>query len=327
MMALSLFLTNRRMKVLCVVIIVATTGVSAFLHNDHHLRILNAALFTKEPMLGEVAPHTAIEINSSTRKTLMTSLSTPTTTSRSATVQLFMTPLNGIVHLYSYASSNYYLATQAATMSLFSGAGDFLAQTLERRTSNNRMMKLNSNNKNTIIPHDWRRTRRFLMKGIGCGLIWTAWYQIAELWSHGLTNAVMASFTATMSKQSVYRLEAVVYTLFSIALEQFVGSPIIFALWDIPLLSYLHGTPVAKLPGEVRKKLLPLLIANAKLWTVVNILIYNVPLQFRVAALSCADLVWQTILSTQLASPTATDDDDQSCIQAGDEETGLPLVV
>jgi hypothetical protein len=321
------------MKVISVVIIVATTGVSAFLHSEHHLRILNAAMVTKRPMLGEVVP------NASTRKmraslprtapprtTTTTTTTTTATTSRSTTVQLFMTPLNGIAYLYSYATSNYYLATQAATMSLFSGAGDFLAQTLERRSHSRRMMKLNSNSKINMIPHDWKRTRRFLMKGIGCGLIWTAWYQIAELWSHGLTNAVMMSYQATMSKQSLNRLEAVVYTLLSIALEQFVGSPIIFALWDIPLLSYLHGTPVAKLPGEVRKKLLPLLIANAKLWTLVNILIYNVPLQFRVAALSCADLVWQTILSTQLASPSATDDDDQTCIDAGDEESALPLV-
>ena len=168
------------------------------------------------------------------------------------------------------------------------------------------------------------------MKGIGCGLIWTAWYQIAELWSHGLTNAVLASYKMTLSAQSLKRMESVVYTLVSIALEQFVGSPIIFGLWDIPLLSYLHGTPVAKLPGVVRKKLLPLLIANAKLWTLVNILIYNVPLQFRVAALSCADLVWQMILSTQLASPAATtheDDDPSSIIELlGDEELALPLV-
>jgi hypothetical protein len=74
-------------------------------------------------------------------------------------------------------------------------------------------------------------------------------------------------------------METVIYTIVSIALEQFVASPIIYGLWDIPLLSFLHGTPLAKIPAVVRQKLLPLLIANAKLWTVVNVLIVQCPTQ------------------------------------------------
>ena len=307
-----------------VVVVVATTGVSAFLHNHHHLRMLNSATLTKEPLLGEVMP-LPFTGDAASKETTRSSANTRTS---STTVQLFMLPLSSIANLYSYASSNYYLATQAATMSMFSGMGDVLAQTLERHQA----AKVNSvtSSATTIsrIPHDWSRTRRFFLKGIGCGLIWTALYQIAESWSHALTNSMIDSFKATLTPQSLYRWKAIVYTLVSIALEQFVASPIIFGLWDIPLLSYLHGTPVAKLPGVVRKKLLPLLIANAKLWTFVNILIYNVPLQFRVAALSCADLIWQTILSTSLASPAAVATGDHSSPdQELDEEMAHPLVV
>lgn len=317
-----MFLSNKALKGIVVVIIAATTGVSAFLHNGHQLRLLHAAgsstSFTKEPLLGLARDETNILVS----------------THGTAATKLFLAPIDSIVQVYTYASANYYLATQAATMSLFSGMGDCLAQILERRALTKALLA-GTNTKTSpqqqqqqlrlLLRHDWNRTKRFLMKGIGCGLIWTAWYQIAELWSNGLTGALLSSVT-TLSPQALHRLETVVNTIVSIALEQFVASPIIYGLWDIPLLSFLHGTPLAKIPAAVRKKLLPLLIANAKLWTVVNVLIYNVPLKFRVVALSCADLVWQTILSSQLASPNHLDDHGDADANGADTEMVLPLV-
>lgn len=318
-----MFLSNKALKGLVVVIIAATTGVSAFLHNGHQLRLLQTAgtssSFTKEPMLGLGGDDTNILLS----------------THGMAATKLYLAPMDGIVQVYTYASTNYYLATQAATMSLFSGMGDCLAQILERRALTKALLAGTASAVGTkptsqqqqqlrlLLRHDWNRTKRFLMKGIGCGLIWTAWYQIAELWSNGLTGALVSSLT-TLSPQTLHRMETVIYTIVSIALEQFVASPIIYGLWDIPLLSFLHGTPLAKIPAVVRQKLLPLLIANAKLWTVVNVLIYNVPLKFRVVALSCADLVWQTILSSKLASPNHHLDDHGT--NGADTELVLPLV-
>ena len=45
----------------------------------------------------------------------------------------------------------------------------------------------------------------------------------------------------------------------------------------------------------------PLLIANAKVWTPANLLIYNAPLQYRVLAANAIDLVWAAICSETAA--------------------------
>jgi hypothetical protein len=217
-----------------------------------------------------------------------------------------------VTKAFSYAMENHYLVTQAITMAIFSGIGDYLAQFLERRRQT--MMETKSENTtiNTTIAtaspsslgHDWTRTIRFMIKGIGCGIVWALWYEINELWSTGIAKAAVLSLSP--SPQSVRRIQNVLFTLLSILLEQFIASPLIFGLWDIPLLSLLYGTPIGKIPNVVRKTLIPLLIANAKLWTLVNVFIYNVPLKWRVGALSCAELVWQAILSSIATVATAT---------------------
>jgi hypothetical protein len=93
-------------------------------------------------------------------------------------------------------------------------------------------------------------------------------------------------------------IHTVVRTIVSILLEQFIACPVIFGLWDLPILSLMHGSPLTSIPGIVRQKLLKLLIANAKLWTVVNIVIYNIPLKFRVLVLSIADIFWESLVSS-----------------------------
>jgi hypothetical protein len=93
-------------------------------------------------------------------------------------------------------------------------------------------------------------------------------------------------------------IHTVVKTIASILLEQFIACPLIFGLWDLPILSIMHGSPPSSIPGIVRQKLLKLLIANAKLWTVVNVVIYNIPLKFRVLVLSIADIFWESLVSS-----------------------------
>jgi hypothetical protein len=93
-------------------------------------------------------------------------------------------------------------------------------------------------------------------------------------------------------------IHSVVKTIASIMLEQFIACPIIFGLWDLPILSIMHGSPLRSVPGIVRQKLLKLLIVNAKLWTVVNVVIYNIPLRFRVLVLSIADIFWESLVSS-----------------------------
>lgn len=225
-----------------------------------------------------------------------------------------------LVDAFSYAMENHYLATQAITMAIFSGIGDYVAQFLERRRqtmteAQSEHVSVNTTTLATAFPstlcHDWTRTIRFMIKGIGCGVVWALWYNINELWSTGIAKAAVLSLSP--SPQSVRHLQTILFTVLSIVLEQFIASPLIFGLWDIPLLSLLYGTPIGKIPSVVRKTLIPLLIANAKLWTLVNVLIYNVPLKWRVGALSCAELVWQAILSSiaTVATTTTNGEDDE----------------
>jgi hypothetical protein len=307
---MGILLSNKVLKLVTIAVIVMTTGVSAFIHSGHHLQFLHS---TSLGINRKNIDHSPILLRNDAKDFSVMN-----------TRFLVIMPFQSLLQAYSYASSHYYLVTQSVTMSMFSGLGDIIAQSLERRKNVGR---------DAVQYHDWTRTKRFFMKGLGCGLIWTAWYQIAEVWSDAITNFLQSTILGAhaLSPRLILRVHTVLFTITSILLEQFIASPIIFALWDIPLLSYLHGVPLAKLPGEVRRKLIPLLIANAKLWTLVNILIYNVPLQYRVAALSMADLAWQTILSTQLGSSSHFDSslDDTQNDKTGDfnedEILRLPL--
>merc|ERR1712232_532314 len=60
---------------------------------------------------------------------------------------------------------------------------------------------------------------------------------------------------------------------------------------------------------EIKTKLCDMLIENAKLWTLVNILIYNVPVQFRAPVGNIMDIVWQSIVSDFAADCGTTDTD------------------
>jgi hypothetical protein len=176
------------------------------------------------------------------------------------------------------------LVTKALTMSVFCGLGDLLAQTKALRSE-----------APAKRSYDWRRVRRFLFKGIGCGIIWSHWYELAETWSEALTLWFMAQTKLSPDSSGIHTF---VKTIASILLEQFIACPIIYGLWDLPILSIMHGSPLASIPGIVRQKLLKLLIVNAKVWTLVNVVIYNIPLRFRVLLLSIALIFWESLVSS-----------------------------
>jgi hypothetical protein len=48
----------------------------------------------------------------------------------------------------------------------------------------------------------------------------------------------------------------------------------------------------------VKHKLGPSLVANAKVWTLVNLITYNIPVELRVLFTSITDIAWQSILAT-----------------------------
>jgi len=86
--------------------------------------------------------------------------------------------------------------------------------------------------------------------------------------------------------------------MINILMEQFLICPILFTLWDIPITSVMRGTEVKQIPKQIDDKLIPLLTANAKVWTLVNVITYNIPLQYRLLFTSGASIVSETINSS-----------------------------
>ena len=177
------------------------------------------------------------------------------------------------------------LATKAATQSLIWGVGDVLAQQREERGE-----------------LDWSRTSSFALTGLGSGAAWTLWYDVAD------------ALTAPLQDDAVLR------TLAACSLEQFLFCPVIFATYQIPCAVLQNGGRIDEIPAQVQARIKDLLVANAKLWTPANILIYNVPLQWRVLTSNCFDLLWGAYLSSVAAEVglvcEGSADDPESCLLA-----------
>eukprot|EP00980_Cylindrotheca_fusiformis_P007309 scaffold1525_cov142-Cylindrotheca_fusiformis.AAC.109 len=169
---------------------------------------------------------------------------------------------------YSYCLDNYYFPTQSATGAVFACAGDAIAQAAERKSDNN------------WTGYDVRRGMAYFAKGVGGGIVWAAWFGIADTWSMTITHDVLSDRLGAQDPSIL--VEKTTRTVVSILLEQFLVSPLLFAFWDIPLPALLRGTAPKQIPAQIQSKLIPLLIANAKLWTPVNVITYSIPLELRV---------------------------------------------
>lgn len=203
-------------------------------------------------------------------------------------VELRVSLLADIANESYNVMSDYPLATQSVTGGILSGVGDVVAQCKE--------MQDRGNSKDWILRVDPVRAKRFVLKGMGGGLIWYSWFNLVDPWSAALCQDVLSPFDLDESGQE--GAERVVKTLSSILMEQFIACPIIYSLWDIPFPAILDGAPLTSLPRQVRNKVPGLLVENAKVWTFVNLIVYNIPLKWRVFATSCADVFWQSVISS-----------------------------
>jgi hypothetical protein len=52
----------------------------------------------------------------------------------------------------------------------------------------------------------------------------------------------------------------------------------------------MNGAPVESVPGQAKEKIGPLLLENAKVWSFLNVAIYNLPVQYRLPTMSVADI-------------------------------------
>ena len=98
---------------------------------------------------------------------------------------------------------------------------------------------------------------RFGLTGLGTGLLWAQ--------GHGAAEAALSP------------LPPPARALALCLLEQFVLYPVLYSGYVIPLSALLNGGRTSGLPGEIRARLGPLCLANAKVFIPANLLLYATP--------------------------------------------------
>jgi len=107
-------------------------------------------------------------------------------------------------------------------------------------------------------------------------------------------TAIVTSTTTLLAQQT----ERIIQTTINILMEQFLVCPILFTVWDIPVTAMMRGDiKASQIPEQIELKLVPLLIANAKVYTFANIITYNIPLQYRLLSASAFSIISETINS------------------------------
>jgi len=168
-----------------------------------------------------------------------------------------------------------------------------------------------------------KRTLRFASKGCIGGILWMYWYD----WIDGflqyqdyisVDNEELSS-SLSPSKFSFYSLVGAALppgirtsflafskdhigpmtTALSIVLEQFFWCPLVYGMFEIPVSTVMNNgvSGVRGIPTEVKSNLNRLLVSNAKVWTLANVLIYNTPLEWRLFIGNVVDIFWQSIVS------------------------------
>ena len=185
--------------------------------------------------------------------------------------------------LYSDVLDRYPLRTTAITGSFFSGVADLLAQ-----VKNKEVKKV-----------DFVRLFRFSLMGSLCTLLWKIWYDLSDAFiAEEAVLGVLLRFGLVDHSMAIDNsLIKMIRILALIVSEQIIATPLIFCIWDIPVMTILNGAPISRVPHEVRGKLYDLFIDNAKYWTWANVLIYSIPVRFRTVFSSLFDIVWSSIVS------------------------------
>ncbi|CAJ1946278.1 unnamed protein product [Cylindrotheca closterium] len=176
---------------------------------------------------------------------------------------------------YSMLLQDHYYPTQSLTGGICSFMGDAVAQTVDRNDNED--------------SYDSKRGAVYFCKGLGGGILWSCWFESVDPIANQLTSALLLGQSSSPSVEQATR------TAVCILLEQFFVSPLFFSIWDIPLPALLQGSPPYQMPAQIQEKLPPLLVANAKVWTPVNLITYNIPPEYRVLFSSSADIFWQAI--------------------------------
>jgi len=220
--------------------------------------------------------------------------------------------LSIITSAYTNSLTEYPLLTKSVTGFFLCGIGDVLAQS--RTTSDTPQEQF-----------DWKRLLRFSSKGAFGTIIWVQWYNLSDVFVNTLPLMNNVSSDG-INDPNIMTVAAILRTILLISMEQFIACPIAYGLWEIPVATMLNGAPVSEIKYEVKSKLGRMLIENAKIWTFANIIIYNVPVQFRAALGNLMDILWQSIVS-DFAADCGTATTEECPIDEDDKMTMTDEVV
>jgi hypothetical protein len=145
-----------------------------------------------------------------------------------------------------------------------------------------------------------QRTRNFALQGVGSGVLWALYYDWADVVVSPAPGGPVA------------------HTVLSIMLEQFSWCPLLFAFYQIPFSVLLNGGTLTDVPPAIQRQLNGLLVEYAKVWTPANLIIYNVPLEWRLLSSNVVDFVWGYISSGFAAEACAPE--DEACILDAEDE-------
>ena len=206
-----------------------------------------------------------------------------------------------VFNAYSEVLQHHPTMTKATTGVIFCCIADIIAQIRGK-------VQLNKNN--IIDTINYQRLGRFAVKGFFGAIIWGGWYDLSSIViSTDNVVAVSASLGVKDSLLDNDMYTTITRTLSFLIVEQFIACPIVFSLWEIPAATILNNAPIQRIPYEVDDKLGDMLMANAKVWTFANLIIYNIPTQYRVGFSSLLDIFWQTIVSDFAADCGEAKDD------------------
>lgn len=201
-----------------------------------------------------------------------------------------------IASTYSELLNEYPLPVKSLTSGVLCGVSDTIAQLRDPRR------------------RDFNVSRLVRFAGKGClgGLIWTFWYDSLDGFLSIDNEVKMASSLGfeSSSAEWIRQHTAVVTTGLSILIEQFVWCPLVFGLFEIPVSTALNGGGSTSLiKQEIDDKLGGLLVDNAKVWTLANVIIYNAPVQYRTPISNIVDILWQSIVSDVAADCGSVEND------------------
>lgn len=248
---------------------------------------------------------------------------TPAPTSRATRLHL---SFNDVVSTYDHCLKYHYFPTQSVTNAVLTAVGDGIAQSVEANENENNPQQ--PKDANAVSSYDPKRGLVYFFKGLGSGILWAWWFDFAEVWSVELTRSALshldsvADFLSRGSTSLEYATDATagsipsttmlsvkaqaLRTAINISLEQFLVCPFVFSFWDIPVTGVMRGAKPDEIPAQIRQKLPPLFVANAKVWTGVNIVTYNIPLEYRLLFTSAASIVSESInagITSQQVAP------------------------